>query len=243
MKKFLTEWENFSCSSGNMGILRTFLDRWKNLQTQKAKFTAIRVFERWRKSTWIYECKFKFPPVPHPPILTEEEMLRIIENLDFKTENQRDRLIIQLLFYTGARAGAILGLRAKDVDTNNQVLTVTTKGGVKGQIIYPKELTIVLEKYIKERCEKPDSPLFYSTKTGKQLDVKVFSHRYKKHAEKANIKHRVWTHGIRHAAATRMVEHCGDITAVQRQLQHQSITTTMKYVQIGLEQARKAVFV
>ncbi|HBF34100.1 TPA: hypothetical protein DDW35_06015, partial [Candidatus Sumerlaeota bacterium] len=34
-----------------------------------------------------------------------------------------------------------------------------------------------------------------------------------------------------------MVEHCGDITAVQRQLQHQSITTTMKYAQIGLEQA------
>jgi site-specific recombinase XerC len=58
---------------------------------------------------------------------------------------------------------------------------------------------------------------------------------------KTGILKRVWLHGLRHAAATRMLERCHDAAAVQRQLLHSNISTTMKYAKSSIQAAKRAV--
>lgn len=96
----------------------------------------------------------------------------------------------------------------------------------------------VLGEYLRERKGEPDDWLFVTVRHGHQLqtqDMRKFVHVA---AKRAGIPGRIWPHLLRHSLATAMLDRGANVYAIQAQLGHAWITTTLEYY---LHPSRKSV--
>jgi integrase/recombinase XerC len=239
--RYLHPWNEFLAGRPeDAALLRAYLSQFSNSQTQAGAYRAIRAFEFWRERefclvSWFRRCcGWRFAPVPSPPILTVPEFESMMQVIPTTPAGLRDRLALELLFWTGARTGAILGLRAGDVDLTERTLRVSTKGSVCADIAMPVPVADRLRLYIADIRATELTWLF-------PVHLRNLRRRLVRCKQQVGITKRVWLHGLRHAAATRMLERCHDAAAVQRQLLHSNISTTMKYAKSSIQAAKRAV--
>lgn len=158
-------------------------------------------------------------------IMDEDEIHYMIQN----TNNQRDRLLLEVLYYTGLRVSEISGLKWSNLqarETTGQI-TVQTKGSKTNVILLPAQLWKNLLDYRKETPD--DSPIFRSRKKGK-LCVGQIQRIVKRVAEKAGLTGNISPHWFRHSHASHALDNGCPIHLVQKQLNHSSIATTGKYL-------------
>jgi len=132
-------------------------------------------------------------------LLNENDIAKLIENC----RNQRDKVIIALLFDTGMRVGELLNLRVKDISLNKESPSYVIVDGKTGQ----RRATLVfsvpyLVNYLNDlKDSEPNRPLFL-TSYKKPLDysnVRKLLHDLK---ERAGIKKRLHAHLFRHSRAS-----------------------------------------
>lgn len=158
-------------------------------------------------------------------IMNEEEIHYLIQS----TNNQRDKLLLEVLYYTGLRVSEISGLKWSNLqnrETTGQI-TVQTKGNKTNVILLPAHLWKELINYKKDSPD--DFPIFRSRKKGK-LCVGQIQRIVKKIAEKAGITGNISPHWFRHSHASHALDNGCPIHLVQKQLNHSSIATTGKYL-------------
>lgn len=158
-------------------------------------------------------------------IMNEQEIHYMIKN----TNNQRDRLLLEVLYYTGLRVSEVSGLKWSNLQTRETTgqITVQTKGSKTNVILLPAQLWKNLLDYRKEAPD--DSPIFRSRKKGK-LCVGQIQRIVKRIAEKAGITGNISPHWFRHSHASHALDNGCPIHLVQKQLNHSSIATTGKYL-------------
>jgi integrase/recombinase XerD len=157
-------------------------------------------------------------------ILSEEEVQAIINSV----KNNRDRLIIKTLYYTGIRVSELASLTWKNLQSRNDggQLTILGKGGKTNTVLIPDHLwnelltlgTSVLD----------DNPVFIS-RNGKHLHPGHIRKTVKKIAIRA-IGKGATPHFYRHSCASHALDNGCPIHLVQKQLNHSSIATTGKYL-------------
>ena len=159
-------------------------------------------------------------------ILSEEEVHTIIDSI----ENDRDRLIVKTLYYTGLRISELVSLKWKDFQFRNEggQLTYLGKGGKTNTIMIPQHLwdeLMLLRTTIDE-----NSPVFRSKKGG-HIHVGHARRIVKKYGLKA-IGKGATPHFYRHSHASHALDNGCPIHLVQRQLNHSSIATTGRYLHV-----------
>jgi len=109
----------------------------------------------------------------------------------FRTENPRNRLILELMARSGMRIGEVLGLRAQDIEERRVSLTNPESGKESERVFLPQKVAERLKAYIIKREIRPDeriSPITYSAarvivrKAGMLVGVKVSPHDLRRHA-------------------------------------------------------------
>ncbi len=170
-------------------------------------------------------------PLPEPKDKLAERLLSELEVMTMiaLTPKGRDRLVIQLLYYTGARVSEIAVLCWRSVqpgrDGNGQV-TLYGKGQKTRTVVIPK--SIYQELLTQRTNNSPDAPVFVSRQGGA-----VGERRIRKivaeSGKKAGISGHVSPHWLRHSHATHSLDRGAPVQLLQATLGHSSLNQTSRY--------------
>lgn len=172
-----------------------------------------------------------------PSVLTHEEVMSMIEHIDYsRFASERDKTVIMLLYGSGLRVSELVSLQVNDLFLEEGVIKVLGKGN-KERLVPIGEKTInqighYIRYYRNEVAKKKSEPELILNQKGNKLSRVYVFKIIKRLAEKAGIKQNISPHTLRHTFATVLIEAGADLRAVQQMLGHQSITTTEIYTHI-----------
>ncbi len=156
----------------------------------------------------------------------------------------RDTAIVELLYATGIRVGELCGMDVGDLDEGRRTVRVLGKGNRERTV--PAGVPAVKAVAAWARSGRPilvtpgsGHALFLGAR-GRRLDPRTA--RRVVHACLAAVPGTPDSgpHGLRHAAATHLLEGGADLRSVQEILGHSSLTSTQIYTHVSIERLQSA---
>lgn len=154
----------------------------------------------------------------------------------------RDQAVVELLYATGIRVAELCGLDLDDVDYSLRVIRVLGKGGRERSTPFGVPAERALRRWVDEgrnALVAPDSPpaLFLGARGGRlnQRAVRSLVHEVVAAVPDAPD---IGPHGLRHSAATHLLEGGADLRTVQELLGHATLATTQLYTHVTVERLK-----
>jgi integrase/recombinase XerC len=137
----------------------------------------------------------------------------------------------------------LCGLDLHDVDRSRRVLRVFGKGARERAVPYGVPAERALEAWLRHGRPTFETPasggaLLLGAKGGR-LNPTVVRRIVSRAADAAGLPH-TSPHGLRHAAATHLLEGGADLRSVQELLGHASLSSTQIYTHVSIERLRTA---
>ena len=154
----------------------------------------------------------------------------------------RDLLVVEMLYATGVRVAELCGLDLRDVDEERRALRVLGKGDRERTVVFGVPAARALRRWVESgrpALVRPASPpALLLGERGGRLDPRVA--RTVVHRVVAAVPHvpDVGPHGLRHAAATHMLDGGADLRYVQELLGHAKLSTTQLYTHVTVERLK-----
>ncbi|TWG96799.1 integrase/recombinase XerC [Nocardioides sp. J9] len=228
------------------GLSRTTLAR---------RATAARVFTGWLARTGRAPADAGSAlgsPKPHrtlPGLLRVDEARELISAAaeladDGSPLGLRDVAMLELLYATGVRVGELCALDVDDVDRDRNVVRVLGKGRKERTVPFGRPAAEALDRWTshgRPALARPGSgpALFLGARGGRidQRAVRTLVHRRLADVPGAPD---LGPHGLRHSAATHLLEGGADLRSVQELLGHASLATTQRYTHVTTDRLRRA---
>ena len=182
---------------------------------------------------------------PLPDVLRPDEATRLVELVDGDTPaDLRDRCALELLYATGIRVGELCGLDIDDVDAERRVVRVLGKGNRERSVPYGTPAGRAVDAWLtggRGRWATADSgPALLLGRRGGRIDPRAV--RTMVHRRLADVPGApdLGPHGLRHSAATHLLEGGADLRSVQELLGHATLATTQLYTQVSVERLRSS---
>lgn len=219
------------------------------------KATAARVFTAWLARTGRAPTDVGSSlgsPKPHktlPDVLRVDEARALIEAAaatatDGSATGLRDVAMLELLYATGIRVGELVGLDLDDIDRDRNVARVFGKGRKERTVPFGHPAAAAIDRWVSagrpQLVREGSGPaLFLGTRGGRvdQRVVRAVVHRMLADVPGAPD---LGPHGLRHTAATHLLEGGADLRAVQELLGHASLATTQRYTHVTTDRLRRA---
>ncbi|MEV6690649.1 tyrosine recombinase XerC [Micromonospora sp. NPDC051196] len=155
----------------------------------------------------------------------------------------RDRALLELLYGTGVRVSEACGIDLADVDHGRRVVRVWGKGGRERSVPYGLPAQRALDEWLRRGrsvLAVPDSrdALLLGARGGR-LNPTTARRIVAAYAQAAGLP-RISPHGLRHSAATHLLEGGADLRAVQELLGHSSLASTQVYTHVSVDRLRTA---
>ncbi|MEV0809781.1 tyrosine recombinase XerC [Micromonospora sp. NPDC050200] len=155
----------------------------------------------------------------------------------------RDRVLLELLYGTGVRVSEACGLDVADVDHSRRVVRVLGKGGRERSVPYGVPAQRAIDDWLRSGRPAVAVPgsgdaLLLGARGGR-LNPTTARRIVAGYAESLGLP-RVSPHGLRHSAATHLLEGGADLRAVQELLGHSSLGSTQIYTHVSVERLRAA---
>ena len=180
---------------------------------------------------------------PLPDVLQPDEAARLVDLVDGDSPaDLRDRLALELLYATGIRVGELCGLDVDDVDRGRRVLRVTGKGNKERTVPYGVPAERALDAWLVR-----GRPVWATAGSGAALLLGARGGRVDPRAVRTLVHARLGAvpgapdlgpHGLRHSAATHLLEGGADLRSVQELLGHATLATTQIYTHVSIERLR-----
>ncbi|MFY1621310.1 tyrosine recombinase XerC [Micromonospora sp. WMMD736] len=154
----------------------------------------------------------------------------------------RDRLIVEMLYATGIRVSELCGLDVDDVDTSRRVLRVLGKGDKQRTVPFGEPAAVALESWL-----SAGRPALATGKSGPALLLGARGGRLDQRQARTVVHQTVAAvggapdigpHGLRHSAATHLLEGGADLRMVQELLGHSTLATTQLYTHVTVARLR-----
>jgi integrase/recombinase XerC len=201
-------------------------------------------------------------PRPHrtlPDVLPQDEMTAVLEAAAGDARAQaaaaggqpgppavalRDAAVMELLYATGIRVSELCGLDVGDVDHERRCVRVLGKGGRERTVPMGLPAGRALDRW-----QRAGRPVLVTTASGHALFLGVRGGRLDPRMAR-RVVHRslaavpggpdTGPHGLRHTAATHLLEGGADLRSVQEILGHSSLATTQIYTHVSIERLRSS---
>ncbi|HEX6498948.1 MAG TPA: tyrosine recombinase XerC [Micromonosporaceae bacterium] len=155
----------------------------------------------------------------------------------------RDRLVLELLYATGIRVAELCGLDVDDVDRGRRTVRVLGKGAKERSVPYGEPADRALDAWLTRArpvlATAASGPALLLGVRGGRLQPTSVRQIVARYAEIAGLP-RVSPHGLRHSAATHLLEGGADLRSVQELLGHASLASTQIYTHVSIERLRAA---
>lgn len=178
-----------------------------------------------------------------PKFLKDEELDKIFSvcNSNNPTE-ERDTLIIELLYATGVRVSELVNIKIKDINREEKLIKVLGKGNKERMVIYNNHTKKALDTYLKDGYNyfnKKSSEYLILNKNGNKLSERYIREIINRKVSQASLDIKISPHTLRHTFATDILENGADLMTVKELLGHESLNTTSIYTHITNEQIKK----
>jgi integrase/recombinase XerC len=228
------------------GLSRTTLAR---------RATAARVFTAWLARTGRHRADvgagLGSPRARRtlPAVLRADEAAELVRAAAVRADDGsptglRDVAMLELLYATGIRVGELVGLDLDDLDRDRDLVRVLGKGRKERAVPYGQPARRALDAWLATGrpalCADGSGPaLFLGARGGRigQRAVRTMVHRRIADVPGAPD---IGPHGLRHTAATHLLEGGADLRSVQELLGHASLATTQLYTHVTTERLRTA---
>ena len=243
----------------DLRTLRSWLAKQQTLgrsrTTVARRATAARVFTAWLARTGRAATDGGASlgsPKAHPslpPVLRADEAADLIRAAaaladDGSPVGLRDVAMLELLYATGIRVGELVGLDLDDVDDDRQVVRVLGKGRKERSTPFGQPAARALERWLRLGrpallAEGAGAALFLGAR-GRRIDQRAVRTLVHQRIAQVPGAPDIGPHGLRHTAATHLLEGGADLRSVQELLGHASLATTQLYTHVTTDRLRRA---
>jgi len=182
-------------------------------------------------------------------VLTEQELVRLLEAPDTETRNgKRDKAILEIFFSTGLRLAELRGLNTKDLNFDTREISVRGKRGKIRVVFLSPRAVKAIKEYMMVRLDDL-TPLFIraldkaanAMPPGEDYRLSRISiyNIVKKYALQAGIVSDPSPHTLRHSFATDLLRNGADLRSVQEMLGHKDLSTTQIYTHVTNPQLKE----
>ncbi len=182
-----------------------------------------------------------------PDALTQTEMRAVLDTAladlaDEGPRGQRDLAILELLYATGVRVGELVGLDVDDLDRGRRVVRVFGKGRKERSVPYGAPAAEALELWLSSGRPAMTSgdPAVFVGMRGSRIDPRAVRRIVHERLGAVEGGPDLGPHGLRHTAATHLLEGGADLRSVQEILGHASLGTTQIYTHVSNERLKAA---
>lgn len=242
----LADLRSWLAAQGDAGVTRATVSR---------RAAAARTFFRWAVRTG------RLPQDPSlrlvapgrdkhlPGVLRQRQADELMELAAVASDDAdpvavRDRAALELLYASGMRVGELTGLDVDDVDLSVGTARVLGKGGKERIVPFGAPAAEAVGTWL--RTARPQlvtadsGPALFLGRRGRRVDqrqVRAALQRLLEHLP--DVPH-LGPHGLRHSAATHLLEGGADLRTVQELLGHSSLATTQIYTHVSVDRLRAA---
>jgi integrase/recombinase XerD len=176
-------------------------------------------------------------PQKIPQVMSPDETRRLLA----VAGNLKVRMLLSLGYGCGLRAGEVVRLKVKHVDSAQKIIRVEQSKGRKDRnVMLSPETLDLLRQWWKARPTRSDAGtpieerwLFPGNRRGKPMTTRQLSRLFHEAADAAGIKKAVTLHALRHSFATHLLERGTDIRIIQALLGHDKLDTTARYTRVA----------
>jgi integrase/recombinase XerC len=224
--------------------------------TLSRRAVSIRIFTKWAHKKGFLSSDVGISlatPKGHrtlPEVLTVADASLAMDALELRVGEEegplavRDLAILEVLYASGARVSELCGLDFSDVDYSRNTIRVLGKGNKERTIPLGNPAMKALENWIKGArpliaSDKSGTAIFLGAR-GKRIDQRTVRTVVYEALSALEGVERMGPHGLRHSAATHLLEGGADLRTVQEILGHASLATTQIYTHVSTERLQKA---
>src|SRR5499426_4466934 len=176
-------------------------------------------------------------PQKIPLVMSADETKRLLA----VAQNLKVRVLLSLGYGCGLRAGEVVRLKVKHIDSAQKIIRIEQSKGRKDRnVMLSPETLDLLRQWWKARPSRYDAGapiaerwLFPGTRVGKPMTTRQLNRLFHEAAEAAGIRKGVTLHALRHSFATHLLERGTDIRIIQALLGHDKLDTTARYTRVA----------
>lgn len=177
-----------------------------------------------------------------PDVLRPDEAARLVAVEGDEVVDLRDWAVLELLYATGVRVGELCGLDVDDVDQGRRIVRVLGKGRKQRSVPYGLPAQRALDAWLGR-----GRPSWVTPRSGAALLLGARGGRVDPRTVRTLVHRRLadvpgapdlGPHGLRHSAATHLLEGGADLRSVQELLGHATLATTQIYTHVSVERLR-----
>ena len=181
-----------------------------------------------------------------PDVLSTEEVDLLEASIDLsKSEGQRNKAIIEVLFSCGLRVSELVNLKLSDLFIEEKYVRVMGKGSKERLVPISAKAIKELQYWFRDRnlmsIQPGEQDYVFLNRRGAHLTRTMILIMIKQQAVLAGIKKTISPHTLRHSFATSLLEGGADLRAIQVMLGHEDIGTTEIYTHIDTTTLRREI--
>jgi len=156
----------------------------------------------------------------------------------------RDVAVLELLYGSALRVSELCGLDLDDIDFERRTIRVLGKGNKQRVVPMGVPSVRALERWITQArptwlTAESNDAVFLGHR-GRRLDQRAARRAVTTVTQGISGIPRVAPHGLRHTAATHILEGGADLRTVQELLGHATLSTTQLYTHVSLDRLRSS---
>ena len=188
----------------------------------------------------IYHLK---EPVKLPLVLSPDEVKRLLA----MATSLKARVMLTLAYACGLRAGEVVRLKVKHIDSAQGIIRIEQSKGRKDRnVMLPGEVLDLLRQWWGKRsprfdgeCAREERWLFPGYRGA--LTTRQLNRMFHEACDAAGIRKAVTVHCLRHSFATHLLEQGVDIRVIQALMGHDKLDTTARYTRVATGLIAKVV--
>lgn len=241
----------------NLPILRSWLAAQSAAgaarTTLSRRTSAVKTFTAWAIRRGLLDtdpaARLQLPKARRtlPAVLRQDQALAAMAAADLGAEQGdpqalRDRLIVEMLYATGIRVSELCGLDIDDVDTERRLIRVLGKGNKQRTVPFGAPALSALTAWLSdgrpELVTSTSGPALLLGARGGRLDPRQARTVVHQTVSAVDGAPDIGPHGLRHSAATHLLEGGADLRIVQELLGHSTLATTQLYTHVTVARLR-----
>jgi integrase/recombinase XerC len=184
-----------------------------------------------------------------PEVLKQQQAADLLDVAAVASDDEdpmhlRDRAALELLYASGIRVGELTSLDVDDIDLAGGVVRVLGKGGKERTVPFGAPARDAVEAWLRRGRPQvvtgESGPALLLGRRGRRADqrqIRSALHALLRHVPDAPD---LSPHGLRHSAATHLLEGGADLREVQELLGHASLATTQIYTHVSVDRLKKS---